>query len=383
MELQRGFPSGPLGSRLESDGILEIPRRIGVRVAAFELGGDEGMKAAVVEEAGRLTLRELPEPTMGEYEARCLLLYGTVCAGTDLHLLNGDPPFCYWVKRPFVIGHESVGRVTAVGRRVRHLKPGDVITRVGTPPVSGVNSTWGGFAEVGIATDWQAMLEDGAEASPINPLRVQRVLPSDVPPEVGPLFITWRETFSYLKRMGVSPGRSVLIIGNGGNGLAFVSHARNLGAAPVVLVGAANRREDGLRAGATAFVDYRASDAWDHVRLSAPEGYDFVVDAVGKADSVAQGQKCLKEGGTLGIYGLDECGKITLSPGRTFTYYGGGYDEAETHEDVLAFYRAGKLDPAVWVDRRRVFSLEEIESAFEAVRNREMVKPLVRLSAPR
>ncbi len=338
------------------------------------------MKAAVVEKAGCLVVRDLPEPTMGDYEAQCQLLYGTVCAGTDLHLLQGDPPFCYWTKCPFVLGHESVGRVVAVGPRVRHLKLGDVVTRVGTPSVGGVNSTWGGFAEFGVATDWQAMAEDGATEAKVDPLRVQRVLPSDVSPEVGPLFITWRETLSYLTRMGVGPGRSVLILGSGGNGLAFTSHARNLGASLVVLVGSARREAEGWRAGATAFLDYRLPDVWEKAKALASDGYDFVVDAVGRAANVEGGQKCLKTGGTIGIYGLDECGKIMLAPGRSFTFYGGGYQEWETHEQVLAFFRSGRLDPSVWLGGRRVFSLVEIEEAFEAVRDRELVKPLVRLS---
>ena len=57
-------------------------------------------------------------------------------------------------------------------------------------------------------------------------------------------------------------------------------------------------------------------------------------------------EESLKSGGTIGIYALDECGKISLAPGRSFTFYGGGYDEAETHEAVLKFYRAGKLPPS-------------------------------------
>jgi L-iditol 2-dehydrogenase len=339
------------------------------------------MKAAVVEEAGRLSIRELPEPSFGEYQARCRLMYGTLCAGTDGHLLRGDPPFCYWTKRPFVIGHESVGQVVETGRRVRYLKPGDLVTRVGTPAVGDVHSTWGGFAEVGIATDWRAMEEDQASGWDNPSLRVQQVLPPDMDPMVAPLFITWRETLSYLTRMGVSPRRSVLVIGSGGNGLAFVSHARNLGASPVVLVGSPQRLETGRQAGATEVFDYRAPKVWDQVRSVVPDGFDFVVDAVGKASNVAEGQRCLKPGGTIGIYGLDECGTITLAPSRTFTYYGGGYDEAETHEAVLAFYRVGRLDPGVWIDRREIFPLTDLAAAFEAVRSRRLVKPLVRLAA--
>lgn len=336
------------------------------------------MKAAVVESAGKLVVRDLPAPAMGDYEARCALLYGSVCAGTDTHLIHFHTPFSYWMKLPYILGHESVGEVVAVGAKVRNLKPGDRITRVGCPAVGGVNSGWGGFAETGIATDWLAMQEDGVEGWADK--TVQQILPPDIDPAVGTLFITWRETLSYITRMGVGSGASVLVIGSGGNGLAFVSHARNLGAARVTLVGSASRTREGQLAGATAVLDYRGQGCWEQAKTAAPGGgYDFVIDAVGKAEMVAAGQKCLKPGGMIGIYGLDECGKISLAPGKTFTFYGGGYDEAETHDAVLKFYRAGKLNPAVWTDRTAVFTLDTIGEAFEAVRQRKLVKPLITL----
>ncbi len=338
------------------------------------------MKAAVIERAGSVEVRDLPEPTMGAYQARCELLYGSVCAGTDTHLMHLHLPFSSWMKLPYILGHESVGRVVETGAKVRHCKPGDVLTRVGCPATGGVNSGWGGFAETGIATDWRAMQEDGVEGWDNRSLTVQKILPPDIEPEVGTLFITWRETLSYITRMGVGPGVSVLVTGSGGNGLAFVSHARNLGAAHVTLAGAANRAGEGKLAGATARIDYRAADAWDQVRAAVPGGYDFVIDAVGKAASVAEGQRCLKPGGTIGIYGLDECGTISLAPGATFTFYGGGYDEAETHDAVLAHYRAGRLNPAVWTDRSQTFTLDAIGQALEAVATRRLVKPLVRLN---
>jgi D-arabinose 1-dehydrogenase-like Zn-dependent alcohol dehydrogenase len=335
------------------------------------------MKAAIVESAGKIVVKELPEPEMGDYEARCDMLFGAVCAGTDSHLLHNHPPFCYWMNAPFILGHESIGRVIKVGAKVRNLKSGDMVTRVGCPPVGGVGCGWGGFAEIGIAVDWRAMQEDGVDGW--QDKTVNQILPADIDPIAGTLFITWRETLSYMTRMGVKPGVSVLVIGSGGNGLSFVSHARNLGASKVTLVGSAKRVSEGSLAGATEVVDYTAENCWNQVQDAAPDGYDFVIDAVGKAEMVASAQNSLKAGGTIGIYGLDECGKINLVPDKTFTFYGGGYDEAEAHEAVISFYRAGKLNPAVWIDRKQIFALIDIGKAFEAVQNRTLVKPLVRL----
>jgi hypothetical protein len=46
---------------------------------------------------------------------------------------------------------------------------------------------------------------------------------------------------------------------------------------------------------------------------------------------------------------------------------------------VLKFYRAGKLNPSVWLDRKQTFALADITDAFEAIKNRTLVKPLVKL----
>ncbi len=332
------------------------------------------MKAAIVEAPGKLVVRDIPEPQHGPYEARCELLFGAVCSGTDTHLANGHTPFCNWVKTPFILGHESIGRVVEVGAKVRNLKAGDLITRVGCPAVGDVTPGWGGFAQIGIATDWRAMQEDGVAGW--QDKTVQQILPPDIDPAVGTLFITWRETCSYVTRMGIRPGASVLILGSGGNGLAFVSHARNLGAARVAMAGSASRAADAARAGATDYHDYRREDTWTALQ----NGFDFVIDSIGKSANVQSGQQCLKDGGVIGIYGLDEAGRLSLAPGRTFTFFNGGYDEAEAHEAVLKFYRAGKLNPAVWIDRKRVFKLEDIARALAAVQDRTLVKPLIRLT---
>jgi hypothetical protein len=46
---------------------------------------------------------------------------------------------------------------------------------------------------------------------------------------------------------------------------------------------------------------------------------------------------------------------------------------------VLKFYRAGKLNPAVWQDHAPIFALAENGRAIEAVGMRILVMPLVQL----
>lgn len=341
------------------------------------------MKAAIIEEAGKLVVRDISPPTVGDYDVLCETQYGTLCTGTDTHLVHFHAPFCHWIGLPAILGHESVGKVIELGAKVRHLKIGEMVTRVGHPGADGVGSAWGGFADFTLGKDWQAMKEDGLagwEAHTVN-----QVLPEGVDAAEGTMFITWRETLSYMIRIGVRAGSRVLVLGSGSNGLAMANHAVNLGASQVVMIGSGERVREARKVGCSEFVDYRAGDVKGQVLSLSPTGFDFVVDVVGTPATADLSLSCLADHGTLGIYGLDDVAAIKLSPalasGKTFSVYQGGYNEGETHDQVCAFVKEGKLNASIWIDRSRTFSLDEIGKAFEAVRARAQVKPLIRIQA--
>jgi L-iditol 2-dehydrogenase len=339
------------------------------------------MRAAVIERPGVLTVCEVPMPVAGDYEALCELLYGATCTGTDQHLIAGRFPWP--ISYPAVLGHESIGRVVEVGRRARHLRPGDLVTRVGTRPSPGLAVCWGGFAEYGVAVDWQAMQEDGLPAREWHGHRINQTLPPGTDAGAATMMTTWRETLSYSTRMGVGPGAAVLVIGSGGNGLSFVAHAANLGAGSVVLLGSGARESAGRAAGATGFVDYQAADAPARLAEAAGDGFAFVIDAVGRPGQIDLALPVLRPGGTVGIYGIDAFGRCPINAQLargSFTFYNRGYDEGETHQQVLDFWQAGRLDAGIWLDLEHPFALEQIGEAFATVRERRLVKALVRLS---
>jgi threonine dehydrogenase-like Zn-dependent dehydrogenase len=343
------------------------------------------MKAAMVVAPGELAVREVPPPPMGEYDALCELLYGATCTGTDLHIIHGR---CFRpVACPSILGHESIGRVVETGAKVRNLRVGDLVTRVGAPasPTGEYHVNWGGFAELGIARDYRAAREGGLDPGEWDGFRVNQALPAGLDPAASTMIITWRETLSYLTRMGVGPGATVLVIGSGGNGLAFAAHAANLGAARAIVLGSAARESAARAAGATDYFAYRAEDALEQIGEAAPDGVDFLVDAVGKSGIADSALPLLRDGGTLGIYGVDDCGKCAVTPTRargTFRFYNGGYDEEETHEQVVRDVADGRLDAGLWLDLSHPFPLKDIGAAFEAVAARRAIKALVRLRNP-
>ncbi len=343
------------------------------------------MKAAVVEKIGKLSVMDVPVPEPKEYEALCEILFGATCSGTDNHLIEGRLPFT--INYPTIIGHESIGRVIKLGGKTRNYKIGDLVTRVGAPGglLPGLSSNWGGFAEFGIAVDHTAMKEDGIDSSKWNSHRINQVLPADIDVRQATLIITWRETFSYISRLGVSKGDRVLVMGSGGNGLAFASHARNLGASTVVVAGNAERKSTALKAGATHYVDYRETDLAEAIRKEGVKQVDSIIDSVGKKGQADRMLPLLKSGGAIGVYGIDEFTSYTLNPrgGQgTFTVFNGGYQESEAHDAVLKFMQDGKLDASIWLDIDNVFRLDQVADALKAVRERKYVKALVKVKQP-
>jgi threonine dehydrogenase-like Zn-dependent dehydrogenase len=339
------------------------------------------MRAAVVEEVGKLIVREVGAPEVGDYQCLCETQYGAVCTGTDNHIIQNRPPFCYFVNLPAILGHESVGRVTQLGSKVRNFKVGDLIARVGHPGADGIGAAFGGFAELTLATDWQAMRDDGLAEDEWKSHNVNQVIPAEISAAEATMFITWRETLSYVNRIGVAEGSTVLVIGSGANGLAMAAHAVNAGAKTVVLVGSPNRETEAKQVGCQAFISYKAEDAREQALAVCESGFGVAIDVIGTPATAGLAHGLVADKGTLGIYGMDDAASIQLNPNAsfgTFTLYRGHYDEGESHDQVCELVTAGKLDASIWLDTENTFTLDEIGRAFEAAKNRTQVKPLIR-----
>lgn len=342
------------------------------------------MKALVVEKPGELKVRELPEPEMGEYEAKCEMLYGATCTGTDLSVIDGK--FAWPVDYPCVIGHETIGRVIAVGSKVRNFKEGDLIARVYTKETGGVNLAWGGMAEIGMAVDWKAMWADGIEREKWDYFRVNQVIPEGViDPMDAVMIITWRENMSWINRMGVKAGEKAAVIGSGANGISIAACAALKGA-EVTVIGNDDRRENTIAAGIQTYVDYKDTEAVHQLIEDNIRGYDYLIDATGKKETLTSYMEMLKENGMAAVYGMNDYHTYTFNPikgpasFRFFNSYAGVYDEAETHEEIIELIRAGKLKAENWIDKETIFTWENAPDAYEHVRNKKAIKSILKLT---
>jgi threonine dehydrogenase-like Zn-dependent dehydrogenase len=196
------------------------------------------------------------------------------------------------------------------------------------------------------------------------------------------MFTTWRETLSYVERMKLGPGSRMLVIGSGGNGLSFAAHGVNLGAASVWMVGAVRCEPLARTLGLAGFMDYIRADCAAALGEACPDGFDTIIDAVGKAGVADRFLPLLAPGGRIGIYGIDDFTRVSLSPRLargSFTVWNGGYDESETHQRVSELVLQKRLDARLWYDPDRAWPLDAIADAFQMLWDKKAVKALIKL----
>ena len=82
------------------------------------------MKVAVMNGIGEMGFMEKEIPQPKDNEVLVKLEYVGIC-GSDMHYYETGRIGDYVVEPPFVLGHEPGGVVVEVGKKVKHLKPGD------------------------------------------------------------------------------------------------------------------------------------------------------------------------------------------------------------------------------------------------------------------
>lgn len=348
----------------------------------------EKMLAAVVTGPDRVSLQEVPRPEPGPYDALTRTVAASFCRGTDSHLIRGTLPFgppC-----PFILGHEGVGEVVAVGERCRKFRVGDRVLRAGAaypPGTPGAPQVgWGGFAEYGIVSDAESQQAEEPGGRPTNgSASMQQLVPGDIAPVPATVLITLKETLSSLRRARFAAGQSVLIYGTGPVGLGFAACARALGAGQILAVGRNAGRLDRMHAfGADVGINCGNCCIATAAKVATDgRGVDLAIDAVGERERIGDLLACLAPGGALGLYGVPE---VPLSELSQYAFSAAGApgwwsltllnpDEPSAHDEMLALVASG----AVRLERfvTHTFPFAQFDRALAALAEPEAIKVVV------
>lgn len=276
-------------------------------------------RALVLEEPRRLVERSLPIPEIGDDDGLLRVEACGLC-GTDHEQYTGALPAGF----AFVPGHESVGRIEAIGPRAAQRWGVTVGDRVavevfqscgtcphcagglyrrcerhgmrdmyGFMPVATEPGLWGGYAEVQYLAPDSLLLP----------------VPESLDPVVATLFnpvgagIRWGVTVP-----GTGPGDVVAVLGPGVRGLAACAAAKEAGASFVAVTGVGPRDAARLALakdfGADLAIDVSTTDANEALRGATGGLADVVVDVTAKAPAaLAQAVGLARVGGTIVLAG--------------------------------------------------------------------------------
>jgi threonine 3-dehydrogenase len=266
------------------------------------------MKALVKKESSPgLWLEDVPEPEIGINDVLIQVLRTGIC-GTDLHIYKWDA----WAKKtipvPLVVGHEFVGRVTAVGSNVKDFKPGEIVSGEGHVVCGRCRNCMAGRRHLCKGTKGVGVNRPGAFAEYIS-LPMTNVwhhdpkLPRDVQAIFDPLGNAVHSALSFPVL-----GEDVLITGAGPIGIMAAAVVRHAGARFVVITDVnPHRLEIARRMSITRAVDIRTQKLEDVQReLGMTEGFDVGLEMSGNANAFRDMLSNMCHGGKIAMLGIPE-----------------------------------------------------------------------------
>ncbi|WP_150308659.1 zinc-binding dehydrogenase [Planctomonas psychrotolerans] len=266
---------------------------------------------------------DLEDPRDGEITVR--IEAAGVCH-SDFHYMTGDIP----CPLPIVLGHEGAGIVEAVGPRSSgRIAVGDRVALLWRPRCGACTACVTGnpvLCSFGRVQATTGGLLDGTSRMSSNGEKVHHFLgascfaervvvsetsvvtvPDGVPAEIaaiaGCAVITG--VGAAMNAVSDAAGRPLVVFGAGGVGLSSVMGAKLIGASPIVVVDVDDTRLAlAQRVGATHIVNARSGDVTERVLDILPTGAPWVIEAIGRSDTLAQAFACVGPAGTLVAVGL-------------------------------------------------------------------------------
>lgn len=349
------------------------------------------MRATIIHGPGDIRVEDRDYPAVQLPTDVVVKVTASCVCGSDLWPYRGVKP----TRRPAAIGHEFIGVVESAGSEVTALKEGDFVIAPFVVScgecrqcLNGVTvacdrlAGWGGKDDAGFRID-------GGQGEAVRVPLAESTLVQV--PDVGEPDAALRNSLLTLSDVmatghhaaisaGVSPGRTVVVVGDGAVGLCGVLAAKRLGAERIIAMSRhADRQAIAREFGATDIVEERGDDGVAMVReLLGGVLADSVLECVGTKESMEQALHSVRPGGALGFVGVPTGGaEIPLRYlfDNNITV-GGGMAPARTYiPELLADVLAGTINPG------RVFDVEmplaEAPEAYKAMDERRAIKVLL------
>jgi 2-desacetyl-2-hydroxyethyl bacteriochlorophyllide A dehydrogenase len=318
------------------------------------------MRALVWHGQRSMTLEQVDEPKPRSGDATVRVEAVGIC-GSELSGYVGESSIR---KPPLIMGHEFCGRVEEISAGGA-LVPGQRVTVNPLVSCGACRACRAGFQNLCVRREIVGAHRPGAFATLVAvPARNCYPVPDTAAPALAALVEPLACAVRAVELAQIAPGDSVLILGGGTIGLCVLAVAKRASAGILAVTDPNAARLRTTRAwGATQAFD--GKDEAVVQALTDGEGFDVVVDAVGRSETRRSAVRLVRRGGRVVLVGLHEA--ETAFPVndmvRNETLIAGSFAyRVESFERALALLNAGVLVPGPWLVER---PLEDGPGAFE------------------
>jgi threonine dehydrogenase-like Zn-dependent dehydrogenase len=379
------------------------------------------MKAVSWQGTGKVKVSKVPDPELQSPENVIIKVTSTAICGSDLHLYDGylNP----MMKKGDILGHETMGEVVEVGKKVKKFKVGDRIVvpftiscgtcffcKKGlfsscdqTNPNEKIARKAMGHAPAGLyGYSHLTGAYDGGQAqylevwhADVGPAKV----PDDMPDEqvlfLSDIFPTgWMAA----ENTELEKGDTVAVWGCGPVGQFTIRSLRMMGAGRVIAIDEIPERLAMAKAGGAETIDFskkKVAKTLDD--MTEGRGPDRVVDAVGceaegntidstldkvktttktgtdRAHALREAIYCCRKGGTVsvpGVYvGFPDMVPMGAAMNKGLTFRMGQTHVPRYIEPLLQLVEEGRIDPSFVVTHR--VSIDEAPEMYRRFRDKE------------
>ena len=348
------------------------------------------MLATVIHGERDVRLEEVPDPVLSTGGDAIVRVVAACVCGSDLWPYRGITP----TKEPHRIGHEFVGIVEAIGPNVSKIKVGDFVIapfydcdNTCTNCQNGVsasclNGAWWG------SDDKMGGFADGAQGELVRVPHADGSLvatPEQPDDALLPGLLSLADVMGTghhaAVSAGVTPGSTVVVVGDGAVGLCAILASKRLGASRIVAMSRhADRQAVAREFGATDVIAERGDDGIAAVKaLFDGVGADCVLECVGTKESMNQAIRSARPGGMVGYVGVPNGGAelpIRTLFGTNVGVNGGVASVRSYVEELLPEVLSGKINPGLVFDLQ--LPLAEVAEAYAAMDERRAIKVLLR-----
>lgn len=266
------------------------------------------MKALVLEEKGRLSLREFDIPgTLGPRDVRIRTHTVGIC-GSDVHYYTHGKIGHFVVTEPMVLGHEASGTVIECGAEVSGLVPGDrVCMEPGIPDPTSRASKLGIYNVDPAVRFWATPPVHGCLVPEvIHPAAFTYKLPDAVSFAEGAMVEPCAIGMQAALRARIQPGDTAVVTGAGPIGMMVALAALAGGCARVIVADLAQPKLDIIAAyDGTETVNIRETPLAEAVAAAtAGWGADVVFECSGAAPAILAMHDLARPGGAIVLVGM-------------------------------------------------------------------------------